>query len=177
MPWKEANDMNVKTKLVLRVFEAKVPFNDLCKEFWISRKNGYKCKERFLEQGLEGLSDQSRRPVSSPQQLGENSVCKIVKLKLAHPSWGPRKIPMVFARSFPECELPSDSTFKRVLDNAELVKRSTRRPSTQTGRLLGSDIMTSKQRRDMSASVRARLMDVAKLDNESFDLVLMRFAI
>ena len=135
MPWKETSVMNVRTEFVLRVFEAKVPFNDLCKEFGISRKTGYKWKERFLENGLEGLSDQSRRPVSSPQQLGENSVCSIVKLKLAHPSWGPRKIRMVFARSFPDCELPSDSTFKRVLDNSGLVERKTRKPSSESGRI------------------------------------------
>ena len=135
MPWKEISVMNVRTEFVLRVFEAKVPFNDLCKEFGISRKTGYKWKDRFLEQGLSGLSDQSRRPDSSPQQLGENSVCNIVKLKLAHPTWGPRKIRMVFARSFPGCELPSDSTFKRVLDNAGLVERKIRRPSNESGRI------------------------------------------
>jgi len=100
MPWKETSVMNVRTEFVLRVFEAKVSFNELCKEFGISRKTGYKWKERFLEQGLTGLNDQSRRPDTSPQQLSENSVCKIVKLKLAHPSWGPRKIRMVFARSY-----------------------------------------------------------------------------
>jgi predicted nucleotidyltransferase component of viral defense system len=43
--------------------------------------------------------------------------------------------------------------------------------------LLGSDVMTSKQSRDMPASVRARLLNVAKLNNEAFDLVLVRFAI
>jgi len=37
--------------------------------------------------------------------------------------------------------------------------------------------MTSKQPSDMSASVRARLMNVAKLNSEAFDLVLVRFAI
>jgi hypothetical protein len=37
--------------------------------------------------------------------------------------------------------------------------------------------MTSKQPRDMSASVRARLMNVAKQNGEAFDLVLDRFAI
>lgn len=135
MPWKETSVMNVRTEFVLRVFEAKVPFNDLCEEFGISRKTGYKWKDRFLKNGLEGLSDQSRRPSSSPQQVGESSACNIVKLKLAHPSWGPRKIRIVFARSFPDCELPSDSTFKRILDNAGLVERKTRRPSTQTGRI------------------------------------------
>jgi hypothetical protein len=37
--------------------------------------------------------------------------------------------------------------------------------------------MNSKQSRDMSASVRARLMNVAKQNGEAFDLVLVRFAI
>ena len=37
--------------------------------------------------------------------------------------------------------------------------------------------MTGKQARDISASVRARLMTVAKFNNEAFDLVLVRFAI
>jgi transposase InsO family protein len=135
MPWKEVSVMYVRPEFVLQVFEAKVPFDDLCKEFGISRKTGYKWKDRSLEQGLAGLSDQTRRPVNSPQQLGENGVCNIVKLKLADPSWGPRKLRMVFARAFPDCELPSDSTFKRVLDNAGLVERKTRRPSTESGRL------------------------------------------
>ena len=35
--------------------------------------------------------------------------------------------------------------------------------------------MTSKQPSDMSASVRARLMNIAKLNSEAFDLVLVRF--
>lgn len=37
--------------------------------------------------------------------------------------------------------------------------------------------MTGKQPNNLSASVRARLMNVAKLNNEAFDLVLVRFAI
>ena len=91
MPWKETSVMNVRTEFVLRVFEAKVPFNDLCKEFGISRKTGYKWKERFLENGLEGLSDQSRRPVSSPQQLGENSVCRHCETQVSASQLGATK--------------------------------------------------------------------------------------
>ncbi len=37
--------------------------------------------------------------------------------------------------------------------------------------------MTSKRPRDMSASVRARLMNVAKQNGKDFDLILVRFAI
>ena len=35
---------------------------DLCKEFGISRKTGYKFLERFKRYGEIGLSNQSRRP-------------------------------------------------------------------------------------------------------------------
>ena len=135
MPWKESQILNVRTEFVLRVFEGKVPFNELCKQYGISRKTGYKWKERFLELGLEGLNDRSRRPESSPSQASEDVVCKIVKLKLAHPSWGPRKIRVVFAKSFPDSELVSESSFKRILDKAGLVKRKCRRAATETGRL------------------------------------------
>jgi putative transposase len=135
MPWKEVDVLNLRTEFVLRVLESKVPFAELCKEYGISRKTGYKWKARFLEQGLEGLGDQSRRPAQSPNQVGEETLCRMVKLKLAHPAWGPRKIRAVFGRNHPEAELPSESTFKRVLDKAGLVKRRRRRASVESGRI------------------------------------------
>ncbi len=135
MPWKEVDVLNLRTEFVLRVFESKVPFAELCQEYGISRKTGYKWKERFLEQGLEGLGDQSRRPAQSPNQVGEETLCRMVKLKLAHPAWGPRKIRAVFGRNHPEVDLPSESTFKRVLDKAGLVKRRRRRASVESGRI------------------------------------------
>lgn len=135
MPWKEVDVLNLRTEFVLRVFESKVPFAELCKEYGISRKTGYKWKERFLKQGLDGLEDQSRRPTQSPNQVGEETLCRIVKLKLAHPAWGPRKIRAVFGRNHPDVDLPSESTFKRILDKAGLVKRRRRRASAETGRI------------------------------------------
>ena len=64
---------------------------------------------------------------------------------------GPRKIRMVFARSYPECELPSDVTFKRVLDNAGLVERKTRKPSNESGRITNR-IEAKSERKATSAN-------------------------
>ena len=36
---------------------------DLCREFGMSRKTGYKIFDRYKEHGLTALSDRSRRPV------------------------------------------------------------------------------------------------------------------
>lgn len=135
MPWKEVAVLNRRTEFVLLAMQAKLPFAELCKQFGISRKTGYKWKERFIEKGIDGLGDQSRRPSASPGQLEEDTVCGIVKLKQAHPAWGPRKIRVLFGRSFPEAELPSESTFKRVLDKAGLVEHRRRRSSAETGRI------------------------------------------
>jgi putative transposase len=38
---------------------------ELCREFDISRKTGYKIFTRYKNSGLDGLTDRSRRPRSS----------------------------------------------------------------------------------------------------------------
>jgi transposase InsO family protein len=135
MPWKETEVVDQRTEFVLRALRDVEPFGDLCREFGISRKTGYKWKERFLSEGLAGLGNQSRRPATSPQEVKEAMVCQIVKLKLAHPTWGGRKLRAVLERTTGKDELPSESSFKRILAKAGLVERRRRRPATPGGRL------------------------------------------
>jgi putative transposase len=133
MPWKVINPMDAKTEFVLRAMRQDSDFCALCREFGISRKTGYKWKERFLRDGMSGLSERSRRPESSPNQLDEDQVCQIIRLKQAHPHWGPRKLREVFARQFSAELVPSESTFKRVLDKAGLVEHRRQRKSLESG--------------------------------------------
>lgn len=121
MPWKESLGVDQRSEFSLRAVKGVEKFGDLCREFGISRKTGYKWKERFLADGLSGLSDQSRRPSSSPGEIGEDMVCQIVKLRQAHPTWGAAKLRAVLARATTAAELPSESSFKRILDKAGLV--------------------------------------------------------
>ena len=108
-------------------------FRALCQEYGISAKTGYKWKERFIREGLGGMEEESRRPKSSPEQLPEEEVCEIVRLKLAHLSWGPRKIRELYLRR--HGEVASESTFKRVLERAGLTEKRRRRRASETGRL------------------------------------------
>jgi putative transposase len=91
MPWKRREPMEQRTEFVLRALRTE-NFRALCQEYGISAKTGYKWQERFLRLGLGGMEEESRRPHSHAEQLGEAEVCAIVRLKLAHPRWGPRKI-------------------------------------------------------------------------------------
>ncbi len=120
MPWKETRKMDQRTEFALKSIRT-TNFRDLCREYGISTKTGYKWKERFIKHGLEGLQEESRRPHSHPSELAEPVVCEIVKLKMAHMNWGPRKIQDLYARKFGG-EVPSESSFKRVLEKAGLTE-------------------------------------------------------
>jgi transposase InsO family protein len=108
-------------------------FREVCQEYGISTKTGYKWRERFLSKGLEGMMEGSRRPQSSPQQLAEGVVCEIVRLKLAHRRWGPRKIRELYLREHGQAA--SESSFKRVLEGAGLTEPRKRRKASEAGRL------------------------------------------
>jgi transposase len=77
-------------------------FRALCQEYGISTKTGYKWRERFLSRGIAGLSEESRRPRSHSLELKPEEVCEIVRLKFAHPYWGPAKIRALYLRQHGE---------------------------------------------------------------------------
>jgi transposase len=61
---------------------------DLCREFGISRKTGYKIFGRYQECGVEGLTDRSRRPYRYANQLPFQVENFILNVKREHSSWG-----------------------------------------------------------------------------------------
>jgi transposase InsO family protein len=132
MPWQAKDAMNLRTEFVLRALKTD-NFRALCEEYRISTKTGYKWKERFLAEGLRGIKEQSRRPKSCPQGLSEGVVCDIIRLRLAHRYWGARKLRVIYGRS--HAEVPSESSFKRVLERAGLVERRRIRSRKEAGRV------------------------------------------
>ena len=124
--------MEQRIEFALKAMRA-LNFRALCQEYGVSAKTGYKWKQRFLQEGIEGLAEESRRPKTSPEQLPEGEVCEIVRLKMAHLSWGPRKIRELYLRR--HGEVASESTFKRVLERAGLTQKRRKRRSSEAGRL------------------------------------------
>jgi putative transposase len=124
--------MNQRVEFVLKALRTE-NFRELCKEYRISAKTGYKWRERFMAQGLGGLEELSRRPLSSPGGLEEAIVCEIVRLKERHRHWGPRKLRAVYERIHGEA--PSESSFKRVLEKAGLTEKRQTRKRQSGGRL------------------------------------------
>jgi putative transposase len=132
MPWKKSEPMEQRTEFALKALKTE-NFRALCQEYGISTKTGYKWRERFLSRGIAGLAEESRQPQSHALQLKPEEVCEIVRLKFAHPYWGPAKIRELYLRRHGEGA--SLSSFKRVLEAAGLTQRRKRRRATQAGRL------------------------------------------
>jgi putative transposase len=132
MPWKKKGPMEQRIEFGIKAMQT-LNFRALCQEYGISAKTGYKWKERFLREGISGMEEQSRRPRSSPEQVAEEVVCEMVRLKVAHPSWGPRKIRELYLRR--HGAVASESTFKRVLEKAGLTQKRRRRYAREAGRL------------------------------------------
>jgi transposase InsO family protein len=127
--------LDLRKEFVLRALAKEGGFRALCREYGISPKTGYKWKCRFISDGFSGLYDRSRRPKRSPEKLEEDVVCEMIRLKKEHMSWGPKKIRDLFGRKHGELGLPSESSFKRVLEKAGLVKKRRKRRASQAGRL------------------------------------------
>lgn len=92
MPWKEATPMSERKAFVGEARKAEANISELCREFGISRKTGYKWLKRYQAAGLGGLEDQPRRPQRSPTQTPPEVEQVIVEARQAHPAWGSRKL-------------------------------------------------------------------------------------
>ena len=121
MPWKKSEPMEERIEFALKAMRA-LNFRALCQEYGISTKTGYKWKERFIREGLEGMAEESRRPKGHPGQLAEEEMCEIVRLKLAHWSWGPRKIRELYRRR--HGQVASESHFKTGAGTSRLDHRN-----------------------------------------------------
>jgi hypothetical protein len=68
MPWKECSVMDERLQFVARRLAGEATA-ELCREFGISRKTGYRIFDRYQECGVQGLTDRSRRPYHYAHQL------------------------------------------------------------------------------------------------------------
>jgi transposase InsO family protein len=127
MPWKETSPMNERMKFIAAFLEGDESFSELCERFGISRKQGYKWRNRYESGGVEALRDRSRAPHHHPHAVPESIVNLIVEARRRHPRWGPRKLLVVLGRSYPTIEFPVASTVGEVLKKKGLVGQRRRR--------------------------------------------------
>src|SRR5215467_12631898 len=133
MPWKASSVMEERLRFIARLLDGE-PMTDLCQEFGISRKTGYKIFIRYREHGCAALTDRTRRPVRYANQLPHQVESLIVTLKRDKPHWGARKIRELLVRRLNgDVRVPAKSTIHAVLDRHGLVQRMGKRRPRATG--------------------------------------------
>lgn len=126
--------MSVRKDFILLALAGNTPKAELCRQFGVSRKTGYKWLKRFKEKGTTGLVDQSRKPRSNGAAISSDTVMRIVKLKNKHPTWGAKKLLVLLLRERRDGEpIPSVSTINRVLYHSGLVTKRRRYRKASAG--------------------------------------------
>lgn len=114
MPWKETRVMDERLELV-RVIAEGASVSEAARAFGISRKTAHKWLHRFDAEGAAGLADLPRTPHVSPSALGDQVIERILAARIAHPTWGPRKLKHWLLRHEPQTPWPAASTIGALL--------------------------------------------------------------
>ncbi len=120
MPWKSLSLAEARRRFVELVLKAQQPLVQLCQRFGISRKTGYKWKERFLEGGRRNLRDRSRRPKRRPHAIQSWWIARIRQMRRRRRHWGGRKIRAYLRRQYPWQRVPAVRTISRSIQRLGL---------------------------------------------------------
>ena len=93
--------MDQRTQFIGEHLRGGRTITELCDDYGVSRKTGYKWIERYLRQGAAGLEERSRRPRRSPNETAEEIVTAILEARRRHPSWGGKKLLALLQRRHP----------------------------------------------------------------------------
>lgn len=88
MPWKDKTVEELRKEFV-ETAKSSRNFSQLCREFGITRKTGYKWIER--DNMSEGLSDKSRKPGTIANKTDSETEQKIIQMRSEY-GWGAKKI-------------------------------------------------------------------------------------
>lgn len=126
MPWKERSAVEERLAFVLRL-EAGERMTELCREYSISRKTGYKIYERYRQRGRDGLEDQSKAPRFIPHKTQPAIEALVIEARQKRPTWGSKKLESALNRQHPGIEIPSRCTIDEILKRNGLVAPRRRR--------------------------------------------------
>jgi transposase InsO family protein len=113
MPWKARSVVEHRQEFIEQWLLNRKSKSELCREFGISRKTGYKIFGRFNKGGTQALEDWKRRPHTSPNKTPAQLEQRIVEHRAKHTSWGPKKLAQALADD--GVEPPARSTIAAIL--------------------------------------------------------------
>ena len=119
MPWQEVGTVSLRREFVILAKQPGANMAELCRRFHIARKTGYKILRRYEAEGIEGLTDRSRRPNGSPLRTPGEIEAQVVRLR-HELHWGGRKLRWKLLR-LGYANSPAPSTISGILRRHGLI--------------------------------------------------------
>lgn len=131
---------------VREVLDSAAAIKDVATRYGVNRKTVHRWLIRYATEGLGALADRSCKPDRCPHQIAPEVEAAIVKMRRAHPGWGPRTILSKLKRH--PGAVPSRSAIYRCLVRHGLIEPKARR----------------RRREDYKRWERSRSMELWQLD-------------
>lgn len=84
--------MSQRLEFITMALKPGTNMTQLCNQYGITRRTGYKWLHRFAEKDIYGLENQSRRPYHSPSKTPYKMEQTVLDIRENHSCWGGRKI-------------------------------------------------------------------------------------
>ncbi len=122
MPWRVMSKENEIYKFVSEILDTKrkTSVKEICLNYAISTKTGYKWLHRYEEDGKEGLKDRPHTPKTNPNKISLEVEKAVIFLKKNYMTWGPKKIMVEFKAEFSHLQPPSVSSIGNILKKNNL---------------------------------------------------------
>jgi len=104
--------------------------SELCRLHGISRKTGYKWLARFDPTAPFSLENLSRARITQPEKIPPDIADRLVRFRMQHPDWGPKKIRHWFLNHNADFIVPAASTIGDLLKHERLVPDRLKRKRT-----------------------------------------------
>lgn len=118
MPWQESTRMSLRKEFVIRARQDGANMAALCRQYGISRKTGYKWRQRDAED--DTCADRSRTPQHQPRRCSAVLENAVLAMRQRYPTWGGRKL-AVKLRETGLVDVPAPSTITAVLQRHGMI--------------------------------------------------------
>lgn len=126
MAWNEVLPVEQRARFVLEADKAELSITELCCLYGVSRKTGYKWIRRYRAEGLDGVRERNSRPHNSPYKTSHELEVLIIKHRIEHPNWGPKKLRHILKSQYPGYKIPAPGTIGNIIKRAGLVNKNKR---------------------------------------------------
>jgi transposase InsO family protein len=148
----ELGVMQQRHEAVLEVMGG-LSVTEVALRYGVTRQTVHRWLRRYARYGLAGLASESTRPGSCPHQMRPEVEARIVELRLAHPTWGPRTIAHYLGRE-EVSPVPGRSSIHRCLLRHRLIDPQKRRRKREDYRRWERERAMELWQMDVMAGVR-----------------------